>query len=192
MPKARKETDENYTPPEVITLVENVLGIIDLDPCSPPAPTVPARRYFTAEDDCLKKDWAGRVFLNPPYSNPLPFLERLCEFVVSGAVPEAIVLLKTGAQHNKGTGSLIKNYASAVCQWGAGKSPRIGFINSEGVQRHGADFDCIVVYFGHSWRLFEYHFSKVGHVMACRRTIQALLGLTPTPIVSPSPETNAQ
>lgn len=175
-----KPSDENYTPntPDqpVIDQVLGVLGVIDLDPCSPKVPTVPAQKYYTLEDDCLKQDWEGRVYMNPPFSNPHPFLNKLCEELVSGDVPEAIAMFKTGVQHNKKTGQLIADYASAVCQWGAGKAPRLGFMTPEGEQRKGADFDCILVYFGPSWRLFEFHFRNFGHVMATQRTIRLLLG----------------
>ncbi len=177
-----KVSDENYTPntdeQPVITLVENVLGVIDLDPCSPSPPTVPAKKYFTIEDDCLTQEWNGKVFLNPPYSNPYPFLEKLCIEFVEGRVTEAIALLKSGTQHNKKTGVLIRHCASAVCQWGAGTGSRLGFMTAEGEQRKGADFDCCLVYFGQSWTIFYAHFFKYGHVMATERTICNLLGVS--------------
>lgn len=55
---------EWLTPPEII----NSLGKFDLDPCAPvqrPWPT--AGHHYTTEDDGLKQDWFGRVWLNPPY-----------------------------------------------------------------------------------------------------------------------------
>ncbi len=181
-----KVSDENYTPnteeQPVITLVENVLGGIDLDPCSPPVPTVPAKKHFTEEDNCLIQEWNGRVFLNPPYSDPLPFLGKLCEEYAAGRVTEAIALLKSGTQHNKKTGVLIRGFASAICQWNAGTGSRIGFITPDGVQRKGADFDCSLVYFGQSWTVFYAHFFKYGHVMATERTINNLLGIFPNAI----------
>jgi hypothetical protein len=48
------------------------LGIFDLDPCAPinrPWPT--ARDHYTMLDDGLKKDWHGRVWLNPPYDHKI-------------------------------------------------------------------------------------------------------------------------
>lgn len=190
-----KLSDENYTPntPEqpVIDQVLAVLGIIDLDPCSPTVPTVPAQKYYTLEEDCLKQKWEGRVFLNPPFSKPAPFLQKLCDGLVSGDIPEAIALLKAGTQANQKTGKLISDYASSVCQWGAGKSSRLGFLNADGEQRKGADFDCILVYFGPSWRLFEFHFRNYGHVMACQRTIRLLLGTELSTVTHFGVKTNA-
>jgi hypothetical protein len=44
------------------------LGPFDLDPCSPVnRPWDTAARHFTVEDDGLKREWVGRVWLNPPY-----------------------------------------------------------------------------------------------------------------------------
>jgi hypothetical protein len=50
----------------------------DLDPAAPIGGPwhVPARAYFTAEDDGLSLPWNGSVFLNPPYSNFLPWAQR--------------------------------------------------------------------------------------------------------------------
>lgn len=67
---AASRTDEWLTPPEILAR----LGSFDLDPCAPierPWPT--AARHYTIEDGGLNQDWAGRVWLNPPYG-PHTFL----------------------------------------------------------------------------------------------------------------------
>lgn len=57
-------TEEWLTPREIT----DALGPFDLDPCSPiRRPWATARRHFTIEDDGLKQQWSGRVWLNPPY-----------------------------------------------------------------------------------------------------------------------------
>lgn len=58
--------EEWLTPPEII----RSLGDFDLDPCAPinrPWPT--ANDHYTIEDDGLKKEWDGRIWLNPPYGD---------------------------------------------------------------------------------------------------------------------------
>jgi hypothetical protein len=68
---------EWYTPPEVF----EALGIsFELDPAAPPGgvPWVPARRWFSRDDDGLRQPWQGRVWLNPPYGREIgPWLGRL-------------------------------------------------------------------------------------------------------------------
>lgn len=63
---------ENYTPEEIVNLVKDVLGEIDLDPasCDFAQEIIGAGKYFTEEDDGLTKPWFGNVFLNPPYQMP--------------------------------------------------------------------------------------------------------------------------
>jgi len=63
------ERDECYTPGWIVEWVRGVLGGIDLDPatCEQAQRTVRAARYHTLADDGLAQDWAGRVFLNPPW-----------------------------------------------------------------------------------------------------------------------------
>ena len=71
-------SDDWYTPP----LVFDALGItFDLDPCAPPGgvPWIPAPRWFTESDDGLSQPWRGRVWLNPPYSSPAPWLEKFVD-----------------------------------------------------------------------------------------------------------------
>ncbi len=55
------------------------LGPFDLDVCSNPRSHMLAARSFMLEDgqDGLAEVWSGSVWCNGPYSNPLPWCERL-------------------------------------------------------------------------------------------------------------------
>lgn len=67
-PDQKDPDNARRTPPEFIEVVRSVLGDIDLDPASDEAANanIKATNIFRKEDDGLKHDWAGRVFLNPP------------------------------------------------------------------------------------------------------------------------------
>ena len=73
-----KTTVEWYTPPEII----RPLGEFDLDPCTSNIAysfNQSAKKYYTKEDDGLSKEWFGRIWLNPPYSQPAitQFMEKM-------------------------------------------------------------------------------------------------------------------
>ena len=91
------ETDEYYTPREVLDAVADALGEIDLDPCAEAhgdRANVPAREHYTKKDDGLSKQWKGRVFMNPPYGREVAeWVSSLVNFHKSGDVPEAIALV---------------------------------------------------------------------------------------------------
>lgn len=65
------------TPPHII----KALGSFDLDPCAAPAPRPwdTAAHHVIEEEDGLAREWWGRVWLNPPYSEPVlsAFMDRL-------------------------------------------------------------------------------------------------------------------
>ena len=64
------ESNEWYTPPKYITLVNAVLGEIELDPasCAVANKTVGAKRFIDASTNALDLPWnAQTLFLNPPY-----------------------------------------------------------------------------------------------------------------------------
>jgi hypothetical protein len=67
-------SDDYYTPKWIF----DALGLhFDLDVASPPHPTsVPCDRYYTQADDGLASPWYGRVWMNPPFSNIPPWVER--------------------------------------------------------------------------------------------------------------------
>lgn len=68
-------SDDWCTPIELA----NDLGLFGVDPCSNPRSHVRADRKLSLEDgdDGLTEPWNGSVFLNPPYSQPLPWCRRL-------------------------------------------------------------------------------------------------------------------
>jgi phage N-6-adenine-methyltransferase len=68
--------DEWLTPPDLI----DALGFFDLDPCAPIERVwSTANKHYTIEDDGLRQEWHGRVWLNPPYSQAARWLHRLAE-----------------------------------------------------------------------------------------------------------------
>lgn len=73
------ESIEWYTPPYVF----DAIGLrYDLDPCSPGEGKsfVPADKFYTIEDDGLTSDWAGRVWMNPPYNSEIvPWMQKFAE-----------------------------------------------------------------------------------------------------------------
>ena len=75
-----KENDEWYTPKEII----QSLGEFDLDPATSLEAyklNKSARKIYTTKENGLRQEWEGRVWLNPPYSNPLiqQFLMKMAE-----------------------------------------------------------------------------------------------------------------
>jgi len=88
---------ERYTPANYIEAVRLVLGEIDIDPASShqAQQTVNAKYFLTEEDDGLKHEWPGRVFLNPPYHRELApkFINKLVEEYRFGTTTAAILLI---------------------------------------------------------------------------------------------------
>src|SRR5271169_5859416 len=75
----------------IVARQREVMGWIDLDPASSDhaQKTVQAKKFFTTADDGLKQEWHGRVFLNPPYAQPLIgcFTDKLLLEFAKGHLP---------------------------------------------------------------------------------------------------------
>ncbi len=53
-----------------------LIGKVDTDPCSNEHSMINAAQSYRAEDDGLSKSWTGRLYVNPPYSDPAPWVNR--------------------------------------------------------------------------------------------------------------------
>ena len=73
-----KLSDEQYTPKWIF----EEMGVeFDLDVSAPEGgvPWIPAKRYFTEADDGLQQDWAGNVWMNPPFSKVTLWVDKFME-----------------------------------------------------------------------------------------------------------------
>lgn len=95
------ETDQWFTPIEIINRVKEVLGEINLDPASSIEANkrVGAQNIITVEQNSLISEWSGgSIFLNPPggklknKSNMVLFWQKLMEHKERGLLKEAIFL----------------------------------------------------------------------------------------------------
>ena len=68
------DKDTTLTPLWII----NAIGEFDLDPCGFIGHNT-AKKLICLPKNGLTENWNGRIWLNPPYSNPKPFLERMVE-----------------------------------------------------------------------------------------------------------------
>jgi phage N-6-adenine-methyltransferase len=140
-------------------------GTIDLDPASDPEAnaTVGAAAIWTDADDGLRRDWHGRVFVNPPYgktrgrSNAGLWSEKLIAEYRAGRVEAAILLVNAAT----GDGWFQPLFDYPICF-----TRRISFIDAdtgEGMDdpTHGNAF----VYFGPDPGRFAEVFNRVGVVM---------------------------
>ena len=85
-------SDHWSTPWPVVRGLEQEVGAFDLDPCCRPE-TAKAIQFYTEERDGLSQPWEGRVFLNPPYSKPGPWLQKAIAETAAGRAKIVVALL---------------------------------------------------------------------------------------------------
>lgn len=155
--------NEWYTPAEYIEAARRVMGGIDVDPASSAIANsrVQASTYFTAEDDGLKQEWHGRVWMNPPYAQPLiaNFADAVAEKYAGGEIEQACVLVNNAT--DTAWFHAMLSEASAVCF----PRGRIRFIDPQGNPSGAPLQGQAVLYFGESAESFATEFSQFGRIV---------------------------
>jgi ParB family chromosome partitioning protein len=161
--------NEWYTPPEYIKAARQVMGDIDLDPASSKIAnqTVQAATFYTQEDDGLLHDWAGRVWMNPPYASHLIglFVDKLAEHVHRGDITEACVLVNNATE--TGWFSVLLDVASCVCFIRS----RVKFLDIEGKPSGAPLQGQAILYIGANVKGFTEAFASFGTVLYARQDI---------------------
>lgn len=153
--------NEWYTPAKYIDMARAVMGKIDLDPASNThaQKTIKATNFYTKENSGLKKKWSGRVWMNPPYSNPeiQEFSEKIISEIKSGNVSEAIVLT-----NNSGDTA----WHHALAKLSNARCVTRGRIKFESLTRdsNSPAMGQIFFYFGENSAAFAKEFSSVGRI----------------------------
>lgn len=166
--------NEWNTPANIIESARSVLGTIGLDPASNEAANVVVRatRFFSLQDDGLKHDWGGKIWLNPPFSRDLInlFVAKLVRHVQDGSVTEAIVL--TSNTTDTQWFATLSGVAVAVCL----PTGRVRFWKGTGVAAQsslGTAIFCV----GPDPEAFRRAFRRFGSVWICPSVGEAVAHL---------------
>ncbi len=156
------ESNEWYTPQRYIAAARAVMGGIDLDPASHSAANqiAEAGEFYDIEADGLRREWRGRVWLNPPYGQLTgEFIAKLMEELSSGRVTQAICLINA---HATDTNWFQPLWSGVLCF----TDHRIDFMRSGDLgvstsSTHGS----VLVYFGPNRNKFINVFRQFGSVV---------------------------
>ena len=164
--KSTRGSVEWYTPPHIIKAARDVLGAIDLDPAtSLYAQTygVEARRFYSLEagEDGLELPWSGRVWLNPPYKNVRPWIDRMVNAWSSQEIEAGLLLINANTE----TRWFSTLWPHAICFIHG----RLKFWRPSGTDAPeittSAPHGNAVVYFGGDLLRFAHVFSRFGSVI---------------------------
>jgi ParB family chromosome partitioning protein len=154
--------NEWYTPPEIIEAARKTMGGIDCDPASSKVAnkTVKAKSFFTVDDNGISRKWDGRVWMNPPFSQPevSQFSDAVAEKFESGEIKQACVLTNNATETI--WAQRLMEVASAICFPRA----RVRFLDQDGNPRAGALQGQMIVYLGGKIESFRVAFEKIGSV----------------------------
>lgn len=152
--KASRSDDYN-TPKEVIDAVHEFFnGPPDLDPASTSEANaiVGARNYITEQTNGLVALWYGNIFLNPPFSKKVDFLEKLNFEIGEERTEQALVIVPITLSTRFWQTHIADR---PFCAW----HKRVNYSGQK-----GCTFETAVVYFGPDvWR-FRDVFKDYGTV----------------------------
>ena len=151
--------NEWYTPKHIIESARVVMGDIDLDPASSELANdiIQAKDYYTTKEDGLKQDWHGRVWLNPPYSQPE--ITNFAKAVTSKSYDEIMILVNNATETE--WFRMMAETSNAICFI----SRRLKFIDVNGKPSGSPLQGQAVLYKGDNVNTFIEQFKEVGLCM---------------------------
>ena len=155
------------TPPKYINAVLNVLGEIDLDPCSNNFSQVPSNNKFTLPTDGLKEVWNYKtIYVNPPYGRDSENKTSIYNWIDKGIFSNheygsELIYLIPVATNTKHFKELIFNYFTSICFL---NDTRLKFWNEGKEDIKGAPMACCMCYLGNNYNKFKEVFCEYGKV----------------------------
>jgi ParB family chromosome partitioning protein len=155
--------DEAYTPALLVEAARTVMGGIDLDPasCATAQQVLQARTWYGEQLGGLAQHWRGRMWLNPPFSEPLPWAKTTICHWRAGDVSVALLLVRgdTSTEYS----GLLARAAPGVCFL-----PRVDFwpqrINPKTGKPSSSDFPVLLWYLGADVARFRSVFDRYGPI----------------------------
>jgi len=155
--------NEWYTPAPLVEAARKTMGGIDCDPASSKIAnqTIKAKTFYTKDNDGLTQKWAARVWMNPPYAQPLisQFSDALVKRFKSDEVKQACVLVNN-ATETEWFQTMLR-VASAACFL----KGRVRFIDQEGNPSGAPLQGQAMLYLGGNIERFKTEWSPFGIVL---------------------------
>jgi hypothetical protein len=172
LPDPMASYQDYFTPPDIVARAWRAMGGIDLDAASHFLANkrlvengIRIAEYFTRGHSAFDHDWHGRVWLNPPYGENLPWFERMGAELDSGRVTQVCMISPMWAFATVQAQPYMSRAAAMVVL-----SPTPKFHNPGDPTRTGTNNPHAVVYWGDNPAGFLTAFADVA--------IPCLIGVT--------------
>jgi hypothetical protein len=168
MPDPRASYNDYFTPADIVRRAWRAMDGIDLDPAShfiankqlvENGIRIPA--YFTPSHSAFDHPWQGRVWLNPPYGNYLPWFESIEREMAEGRVTQVCMISPMWAFGTVQARPHMDRAAALIVL-----SPTPTFYNPGDPTKTGTNQPHAIVYWGGRVAEFLGAFEDIG--IACR------------------------
>jgi hypothetical protein len=150
------------SPQEIADCIAAFWGTPDLDPCSNERSIVHALTRYALPQDGLSLPWTGRVYCNPPYSDPGPWVRKCAAHGANGG--ETIACIIADPSTKWWTGAIWRTdvaLADAVCF----PDHRVKFIPPPGANVSSMSRPVALPYWGQNKLGFARAFGSLGKVV---------------------------
>ncbi len=166
LPDPKASFQDYFTPPEIVARAQQAMGGIDLDAAShwiahrrfhTAGLGIEIPRYFTVNDSAFDKDWNSRVWLNPPYKNNAPWIEKITTELDEGRLEQLCWLSPVHVFNTSMVLDLVGRASCAVIL-----SPTPKFFNPGDPSKDGTNLPHAIFYWGERTAEFLAAFESVG------------------------------